>query len=147
MMDAGATDAGATDATDAGMMDAGATDAGMMDAGAMDGGAMDAGGAVTFAMVWSQIIDGTCTPCHAAGSGSLFMSTEAEAYGNLVGATATQACGTVTQRVVAGDPANSKMYKKVSSTDCGTQMPASGGPLTQAKIDLIFAWIEGGALP
>jgi hypothetical protein len=57
-------------------------------------------------------------------------------------------------RVIAGDSANSLLWTKVQSklvgqlAPCGSPMPLPGSaaPLTAAEVDLIAAWIDGGAM-
>jgi hypothetical protein len=67
-------------------------------------------------------------------------------YAHLVGASAHQGCDGMTL-VVPGDPGQSLLYLKVSTDTppCGKRMPAVGAPLDPAQVDLIRAWIEGGA--
>ncbi len=49
-------------------------------------------------------------------------------------------------RVVAGDSANSFLYRKVAGThDCGGQMPLGQTPLTTAQQNAIRDWIDQGA--
>jgi hypothetical protein len=103
----------------------------------------------------------------------LDMSTPAKAYAGLVGVAAAgtgagasgvtcatlgvnQAAdagdgGPALLRVAPGDPADSLLYEKVSSRlsgtnpPCGSGMPLVGAPLTQPQVDLVQAWIAGGA--
>jgi hypothetical protein len=57
-------------------------------------------------------------------------------------------------RVVPGDATGSLLYNKTHSklvgtlAPCGSPMPlpAAAAPLTAAEVDLIAAWINGGAL-
>lgn len=107
----------------------------------------------TWAMVWTQVIDGTCNGCHAGGSGGMTLPSGdidgamETAYANIVDVDATLACGDVTKRVVPGEPESSKFYLKVSGSDCGNPMPLGSGPLPEADYMLIFDWIADGALP
>ena len=50
-------------------------------------------------------------------------------------------------RVAPGDSANSYLYWKVTGNPGigGDPMPLYGGPLNAAELDLIAAWIDGGA--
>jgi hypothetical protein len=52
------------------------------------------------------------------------------------------------KRIVPGDPGNSHLVLKIQRSPgiVGVQMPASGGPLTQAQIDEVRAWVAAGAL-
>jgi hypothetical protein len=50
--------------------------------------------------------------------------------------------------LVAGDPAHSKVYLRVTSTDINTRMPPARqgrDPLTAAEIEILRRWIEQGA--
>jgi hypothetical protein len=122
----------------------------------------------TFTNVYANVIGARCTGCHRPGAsgvnvGMLDMSTQAKAYANLVGvASAGTGAGTsgvtcasiAVPRVSAGSATGSLIYNKVASKlagtppPCGSPMPlpATGAPLTQAQVDLIGAWINGGAL-
>jgi len=123
----------------------------------------------TFTNVYANIIGARCASCHrpnattGVSAGNLDMSTQPTAYANLVGvAAAGTGAGTsgitcvsaMLTRVVAGNSAGSLLHNKVASklagtlALCGSPMPLPGGamPLTQAQVNLIAAWIDGGAL-
>jgi hypothetical protein len=122
----------------------------------------------TFTNVYANVIGARCTGCHRPGGGGvnvgmLDMSTQAKAYANLVGvASAGTGAGTsgvtcasiAVPRVSAGSATGSLLFNKVASKlagtppPCGSPMPlpATAAPLTQAQVDLIGAWINGGAL-
>jgi hypothetical protein len=122
----------------------------------------------TFTNVYANVIGARCTGCHRPGAGGvtvgmLDMSTQAAAYANLVGvASAGTGAGTsgvtcasiAVPRVSAGNATASLLFNKVASKlaatppPCGSPMPlpATAAPLTQAQVDLIGAWINGGAL-
>jgi len=124
----------------------------------------------TFTNVYTDIIGVRCISCHKPGSsgvtvGQLDMSTQAAAYANLVGITAKGTgagtsgitCASVVPalvRVTPSDSANSLLFNKVHSklvatlAPCGSPMPlpAAALALTAAEVDLIAAWINGGAL-
>jgi len=122
----------------------------------------------TFTNVYANVIGARCTGCHRPGAGGvnvgmLDMSTQAKAYANLVGVisagTGTGTSGVTcvsaaVPRVAAGNAAGSLLFNKVSSKlagvnpTCGSPMPlpATAAPLTQAQVDLIASWIDGGAL-
>jgi len=95
---------------------------------------------------------GKCLPCHATGIGStmgkLDMSSEANAFMNLVGKTATLAptgCGGNSVRVVPMMSAKSVLYSKVSGATCGVRMPSGMAALSAANIATIKTWIDTGA--
>lgn len=123
----------------------------------------------TFTNVYANIIGARCASCHrpnattGVSAGNLDMSTQPTAYANLVGvAAAGTGAGTsgitcvsaMLTRVVAGNSAGSLLHNKVASklagtlALCGSPMPLPGGAaaLTQAQVNLIAAWIDGGAL-
>jgi mono/diheme cytochrome c family protein len=122
----------------------------------------------TFTNVYANVIGARCTGCHRPGAGGvtvgmLDMSTQAAAYANLVGVpsagtgagTSGITCASIAMaRVSAGNATGSLLYNKVASklagvnAACGSPMPlpASAVALTQAQVDLIAAWIGGGAL-
>ena len=122
----------------------------------------------TFTNVYANVIGARCTGCHRPGGGGLTvgmldMSTQAKAYANLVGVvSAGTGAGTsgvtcasaAVPRVAAGNSAGSLLYNKVASKlagvspACGSPMPLPGtaAALTQAQVDLIASWIDGGAL-
>lgn len=120
------------------------------DAGA-DGNGGNAG-TPTFSSVYQQVVlDGGCNTasCHGgANAGNLSMTTQAEAYTQLVGVSASgPACGTSgLKRVDPGHPETSLIVNKVSANPpvCGLPMPPTGG-LPEAAIAALRAWIQGGA--
>lgn len=122
----------------------------------------------TFTNIYADIITGRCTNCHRPGSsgvnvGMLDMSTQAAAYANLVGVNAQGTgagssgitCASVSPplvRVIPNNATDSLLFNKVHSktvgtlAPCGSPMPLGAGPaLTAAELDLITAWIAGGA--
>jgi hypothetical protein len=86
--------------------------------------------------------NGQCTGCHG-GSGGLTV-TAGSSYSNLVNANAQSSCITL-KRVLPYDAANSVLYRKVSGTTCGSQMPQGGPFLNAQDIALIRDWINQGA--
>jgi hypothetical protein len=122
----------------------------------------------TFTNVYANVIGTRCTGCHRPGGGGvttgmLDMSTQATAYARLVGVpsagtgagTSGVTCASIAMpRVAAGNSAGSLLFNKVNSklagtpAACGSPMPlpATAVPLTQAQVDLIAGWIDGGAL-
>jgi hypothetical protein len=125
---------------------------GMVESGAPETGpAMEAGGGVTFTQVYTTILSMHCLPCHATGggktNGKLDMSTQANAYTNLVGAAAagTMCTGKGT-RVVKGDSTNSLLVQKLKAAPpCGKQMPSGMAPLGAPLVTQISQWIDSGA--
>jgi hypothetical protein len=109
----------------------------------------------TFTMVYSDIISPICVQCHnpngiGVSMGHLDMSTKAVAFSDLVGVSAMGvACGGMGTRVVAGNAANSILFKKIDpnqGSPCGSKMPLGLTPLTTAQADEIQSWINAGAL-
>jgi hypothetical protein len=96
---------------------------------------------VSFSNQIQPIFNSQCTGCHG-GSGGLTI-TASVSYNNLVNRNAESSC-TSLKRVLPNDAANSVLYKKVSGTTCGSQMP-QGGSLSASDITLIRDWINQGA--
>ena len=86
--------------------------------------------------------------CHTGGAGSLTLSS-GSSHGNLVNVTSSQVAPDL--RVRPGNPATgtggSYLMEKLrlASPRSGSQMPATGGPLSAAQIDLFDGWIRFGA--
>jgi hypothetical protein len=104
-----------------------------------------------FAQVFQEVFSGFgCTNgyCHGS-SGMLAMRTAEETYAGLVGVQARGVDCAGIVRVVAGDPAQSLLWRKLSpdAPACGKKMPYGRDPLPPAKLELVRRWIEGGALP
>ncbi len=96
---------------------------------------VDAGSAPTFTQVYA-IISANCAPCHVGGNqGGLVMTTQGEAFTNLLAS-----------RVMPGNPSMSRLFCKISGSDCGSQMPLGRTPLTPVQISTVEAWIMAGAL-
>jgi len=112
---------------------------------------------VTFTKVYSDILSGTCTPCHAPGgtgdaAGRLDMSTQTAAYTNLQKSATGASCeASGLHLVVPGDAVMSLLVEKVESAHppCGTQMPSGCGGaapcLSAAQVQEIIDWINDGA--
>lgn len=79
--------------------------------------------------------------CHVPGSLAPMSLRSGESVGSLVNQTA--ALGGV--RVIPGDSANSILYKKISGTTAGAQMPVNSPPLAANEQNLIKVWIDMGA--
>lgn len=101
------------------------------------GGAMGTGGttgaAPTFTQIYTQILVVYCagSQCHDPGS-----------QHNVAFATQSQAYSSVKSLVTAGNAANSSFYKTVN----GGSMPPGGPKLSAANLQLIYDWINAGAL-
>ena len=106
-------------------------------------------GAPTWTNVYAKVLSVSCTSCHGAiHETGLVLGTKATAYASLVAVKANGAqCKNGTRtRVVANDAEASLLWTKINGTqDCGDKMPLGGTKLSQAKIDLVKAWIEAGA--
>ncbi len=98
---------------------------------------------VFFAKDVQPIFDNHCTTCHG-GSAGLFLDA-GESYANLVNVQATKGCMSE-KRVLPGNPSVSVLYKRITGTSCGTQMPKKAPPLTAEEIGTIKKWIDQGAL-
>jgi Cytochrome c. len=96
---------------------------------------------VSFSNQIQPIFNSQCTGCHG-GTGGLTI-TAGVSYNNLVNVFAQSSC-TSLKRVLPNDADNSVLYKKVSGTTCGNQMP-QGGALSTSDIALIRDWINQGA--
>jgi hypothetical protein len=108
----------------------------------------DAGTSPPFSLV-QQIFNNECVTCHLVATDLVLA--QGQSYANLVGqpAPVAESCGGTL--VVAGDPASSYLYQKVSNPHpcSGTQMPAGEFgpvPLPACVIAIIHDWIANGAL-
>jgi len=108
---------------------------------------------VFFSTIQDEIFNRRCVdlPCHSEVSraGGLLLEGSA-AYDELVGVEPTNAAarGDDFLRVAAGEPVDSFLLFKVlgpSDPIFGSRMPLGGGMLADNEIDLIEAWIAGGA--
>jgi hypothetical protein len=130
------------------------------------------GSASTFTAIYTSIIGTSCLPCHSTGNGALLgmldMSTQQNAYTNLVGSSGTgvaargmtagasgTTCASIAGllRVAPSNASSSLIWEKVNSklqataAPCGSPMPAgAAAALTSAQVDQIAAWISSGAL-
>lgn len=131
--------------------------AGMAAVGAA--GAMNAGTPVSFAAELEHFFEENCVEgCHITGSfgGPNGQSADAnlslvpgESYAALVGVPSTQV---PTMALVGPTAAESYLWHKLNGTQAdvggmGLQMPFGAAIRDPASLDLIFAWIEGGAQP
>ncbi len=104
--------------------------------------ASDAQQTVSFAKNVQPIFDRSCTSCHG-GSAGMFLD-EGESYANLMNVQAQKGC-TSEKRVLPGNSSASVLFKRISGTSCGTQMPKKAPPLSPGEIQLIRDWIDQGA--
>ena len=111
--------------------------------------------ASTFTQVYTDIISPICVQCHnpqgiGVTMGKLDMSTKAAAFTDLVGVAAMgTGCGGMGTRVVAGNAADSILFKKIDpnqGSPCGSKMPLGLTPLTDAQANEIESWINAGAM-
>lgn len=118
--------------------------------GGGSGGTGGNGGATFTSVYQGVLVAGGCTAgfCHGGLAGNLVMSTQAQAYANLVGVTASgPSCGlSGLRRVVPFQPDASLLLNKISNLTpaCGTSMPPNQ-LLPAAQVDLVRAWIASGA--
>ena len=107
-----------------------------------------AGTPVSLATDIQPIFTASCAPCHVGGGSSGGLTLDS-AYATLVGVPSNESA---LDRVAAGSTQDSYLWHKLQGTQnsvggSGQQMPGGGGSLTPAELDLIEAWIAGGALP
>ena len=97
-----------------------------------------AAAAVDYARDIEPILHERCYLCHGAQqqmSGLRLDSREAAFKGGATGAV-----------IVPGDPTESKLVARISSSSDGFRMPPGGEPLSASETSLISAWIAGGAV-
>lgn len=86
--------------------------------------------------------------CHGGGKGGLDWGSAQATYDELVGVTSSEDGGcSDAKRVAPGDSANSHLFLKLKGTPlCGESMPPYPNPeLSQDELDVVRAWIDGGA--
>jgi hypothetical protein len=94
---------------------------------------------------------GTCAArCHRGTrpSEGMNLSTQASAYSMLVNMPASECTDRL--RVAPGSPSTSYLVDKLASGNnlcSGQRMPRGGPYLTSSQIDVVRAWITGGAAP
>jgi hypothetical protein len=100
------------------------------------------------AQVWPILQTYGCSSdyCHGGGKGGLDWGSADATYDELVGVVSDDDGGcSDLARVAPSDSTNSLLYQKLAGTqDCGGKMPKSGD-LTSAELDIVRAWIDGGA--
>ncbi len=100
-------------------------------------------GYVSFIEDVQPIFNARCKPCHVPGpSGGMSLSNHGRAA--LLGVRAN--CDPTSVRVYSGSPEQSALWRKLSGTSCGSQMPLGGPYLTPLEQGRIRRWIEQGAL-
>lgn len=96
---------------------------------------------VSYAADVQPIWNANCVGCHG-GTAGLFLEAPGS-RANLVGAASTNWSG---QRVVAGDPDASILYRKLTGdSGVGDRMP-QGGALGAGDLETVRRWIAEGAL-
>lgn len=108
------------------------------------------GGTPTFTEVQDDVLTPACafSSCHStanAGNAGMLDLTSGQAYGELVGVMAVEAPDRTL--VVAGDLAASYLVNKIENQGlpAGVREMPPDQPLSEARIDLVKSWIEGGA--
>jgi hypothetical protein len=99
---------------------------------------------ISFAGNIQPIFTASCavSGCHVDGGIAPMSLAAGEAYKNLVNNGALVEPGV---RVIPGDSADSVLFKKVSGTTAGPQMPIGASPLPASEQGLIKVWIDMGA--
>ena len=99
------------------------------------------GDRTTFIKIQTSIFNPSCVSCHSgsAPSGGLDLSTD-EAYSNLVNVMSNTSDYF---RVLPFDRDSSYLYQTLVGDNAPLMPPA--GPLSNAKIDSVAAWIDRGA--
>jgi hypothetical protein len=105
--------------------------------------------APTLTQLQADIFTPICSVCHTGVGASLpgiQNLTAGHTYTSLVNVNSIEVPSM--KRIVPGDPDHSYLVLKIQGSPgiVGVQMPASGGPLTQAQIDEVRAWVAAGAL-
>lgn len=105
--------------------------------------------APTLTQLQADIFTPICSTCHTGIGASLpgvQNLTAGNTYASIVDVTSIE--NPALKRVNPFDPDNSYLVLKIQGSPgiSGVQMPASGGPLTQAQIDEVRAWVAAGAL-
>lgn len=99
---------------------------------------------VSFVSSIQPIFTSHCTSCHTQGGTSSFLPlVSGVSYNNLVNKTSTQSGGGTL--VIPGNSADSILYKRVSGSSVGNQMPKGGPFLSTTDQNLIKTWIDEGA--
>ncbi|MEK7850372.1 MAG: Ig-like domain-containing protein, partial [Deltaproteobacteria bacterium] len=100
---------------------------------------------VSFATNVQPIFNSECTLCHMSGGQAAFLPlTDGVSYYNLVSKASTYTAGS--KLVAPCDSSNSILYKRISGTSAGPQMPKGVSALSSSDQNLIKTWIDEGAL-
>jgi len=93
---------------------------------------------VDFGRDMQPIFSAHCVECHGPSQQmpGLRLDRRRDALPNRVGANGAP--------IVPGNSASSPLYRRISGTEAGAQMPPAG-PLKPEQIHLIKAWIDQGA--
>lgn len=113
---------------------------------ATNSGGVIRGQLISFASNIQPIFTANCVGCHVAGGSTPMSLAAGSAFGNLVDKPSTSALvpgGGI--RVISDNSANSVLYKKISGTTAGPQMPLNNTPLGANDQNLIKVWIDMGA--
>ena len=97
---------------------------------------------ISFANNIQPIFTAKCVGCHVAGGSAPMSLVAGASIASLVNRPGTVAAGT---RVIPGDSTNSVLYKKISGTTAGPQMPTNNTQLGANDQNLIKVWIDMGA--
>lgn len=99
----------------------------------------------TFTQVQAQVLTPNCNGCHVGANAPAGLRLDAAvSFAQLVNVASTQVPTLL--RVKPGDPDNSYLVQKIDGrATVGGRMPLGRAPLPQASIDLVRAWIAGGA--
>ncbi len=108
-----------------------------------------AAAAPTLTQLQADIFTPVCSVCHTGAGASLPGSQNLSAghsFTSVVNVNSIEVPSM--KRIVPGDPDSSYLVLKIQGSPgiVGVQMPASGGPLTQAQIDEVRSWVAAGAL-
>lgn len=102
---------------------------------------------ISFADNVQSILTASCavSGCHVSGGLAPMSLSAGVSRSNLVGV-ASSASSPGGIRVLAGDSANSILFKRISGTSVGFQMPSNAAPLSANNQNLIKVWIDMGAV-
>ncbi len=100
--------------------------------------------------IQANVLTPTCAGCHSGPAGpglpaGLDLTSADASFANLVNVPSLQV--PALDRVTPGDASTSYLVQKLEGTaTVGARMPLGGPFLDQATVDVIRAWIDGGAL-